>query len=62
MDIDKCPRCRKTLIDEWELFEHERSCSISCFNCEYKRVAPSKEPCVSCRNRSNWKEKEGVQE
>ena len=45
------------MIDEWEMFEHEHECSVSCFNCEHKRVAPREEPCASCRNRNNWKER-----
>ena len=42
----KCPRCGKEFIDNWEMFEHEHECAVSCFTCEHSKVASLQEPCV----------------
>lgn len=52
----KCPRCGKELIDEWEMFEHENECAVSCFTCEHSKVASLQEPCASCNGRDKWKQ------
>jgi len=48
----KCPRCGKELIDEWEMFEHENECAVSCFTCKHSKVASLQEPCASCKDRN----------
>ena len=52
----KCPRCGKEFIDEWELFEHQHECAVSCFTCEHSKVASLQEPCASCKDRDKWEQ------
>ena len=56
MSESKCPKCGKQFIDEWEQFEHEFDCRVSCFTCIHGAVPSNAEPCKSCTNRCNGKE------
>ena len=52
----KCPRCGKEFIDDWEMFEHENECAVSCFTCEHSKVASLQEPCASCKDWDKWEQ------
>lgn len=52
----KCPMCGKQYIDEWELFEHQHECTVSCQTCKHQNVLTTDEPCTSCKDRDKWEQ------
>ena len=56
-DRYKCPRCGKQYLDDWEMFEHEHNCAVSCFTCKHSKTASLQDPCAGCRNRDKWEER-----